>query len=236
MQHDNGFESLTALPQRSAEADILAAALDQLAVGVMVLDATGTILHANREARAIADEMEGFGVRDNQWVASQAKAAQALFHVMCEIRAQRRCTLPYTANGEMLRAAIVPLVIDHGHPCATVIFPKQAITTTLAINSFSRDYALTFTEQSVLTLLCEGHRVNDVSEQMGCAASTVRTHVRNMLEKTNTHGMRDLVQMVAMQPPASSAIRESARRPSRVATVPHTQRVRATPTDALLAA
>ncbi len=236
MQHINVVDHFAVPPMRSPEADILAAAMDQLAVGVMVLDATGTIVHANREARAIADEMEGFAVRGNQWTASQAKAAQALFHVMCEIRALRRCTLVYTANGEVLRAAVVPLSIDHGHPCATVIFPKQAITTTLAINSFSRDYALTFTEQSVLTQLCEGHRVNDVAERMGCAASTVRTHVRNMLEKTNTHGMRDLVQMVAMQPPASSAIRETTRRPGRVAQVPRQQPALRAPEQNLLAA
>jgi DNA-binding CsgD family transcriptional regulator len=66
---------------------------------------------------------------------------------------------------------------------------------------FARTHGLTPTEEQVLTILCQGYSTPQIAVQLNVAVSTVRSHVRSMCAKTQSHGVRALVGKVAVLPP-----------------------------------
>jgi DNA-binding CsgD family transcriptional regulator len=62
-----------------------------------------------------------------------------------------------------------------------------------ALSCFGNTFTLTATERKVLAAICDGVSLEMVGPKLNCAMSTVRTHVRNILAKTNCEDVRRLV-------------------------------------------
>jgi DNA-binding CsgD family transcriptional regulator len=61
------------------------------------------------------------------------------------------------------------------------------------LSSFGNIFTLTPTERKVLATICEGHSLDLIAPKLNCAMSTIRSHVRNILAKTNCEDVRRLV-------------------------------------------
>jgi DNA-binding CsgD family transcriptional regulator len=61
------------------------------------------------------------------------------------------------------------------------------------LDCFGNTFTLTRTERKVLAAICEGHSLELIGPKLNCALSTIRTHVRNILDKTNSEDVRRLV-------------------------------------------
>jgi DNA-binding CsgD family transcriptional regulator len=61
------------------------------------------------------------------------------------------------------------------------------------LNCVGNTFTLTRTERKVLAAICEGHSLELIGPKLNCAVSTIRTHVRNILDKTDCEDVRRLV-------------------------------------------
>ncbi len=104
--------------------------------------------------------------------------------------------------------ALVPIEntdSPHNKQCA-LIFSRRGVREKLMLNFFARANQLTRREEEILDLLCEGHTAPKIAQIQQLQESTVRTHLRNILNKTHTKSIRELVKNLAMLPPMMTSV------------------------------
>jgi DNA-binding CsgD family transcriptional regulator len=188
------------------------AALDALALGVVVTTADGAIVFANAAAEALACSDEGLrlGGRCSGLGAVQPLKAQAL------------CSLVYAVThggaGGMLRvtrrnrsplAVLVAPLPTRLHPAtalvpafALVLITDPADTPVLAGQALQQLFALTAAEAGVA--LAAGHSAEAIAAEREVSLPTVRTQIRQMLEKTGARHLRDLGRLLTEIPTVRS--------------------------------
>ncbi len=72
---------------------------------------------------------------------------------------------------------------------------------------FARARHLTRAEQNVLARLCAGHGAEEIACLEGIRMSTVRTHIKNVRQKTGSSSIREVVHRVSRMPQIVSALR-----------------------------
>jgi DNA-binding CsgD family transcriptional regulator len=72
---------------------------------------------------------------------------------------------------------------------------------------FARAKRLTPAEQAVLAQLCAGHAAQEIACLQGIRVSTVRTHIKNVRQKTGRNSVRELVRELSRMPQIVSALR-----------------------------
>jgi DNA-binding CsgD family transcriptional regulator len=90
-------------------------------------------------------------------------------------------------------------------PCSSaqhfaLIFSRTDMCEALSLKPFAGAYELTPTEERVLALISTGQTVPEMAKRFNLGAATIRTHVRNICNKTNCHGLREIVTRLAVLP------------------------------------
>jgi DNA-binding CsgD family transcriptional regulator len=190
------------------QAALLARALDEIDHGLLLVDLGGRVLHANQPARR---ELAGGralravdGLLCATLPASQAKLRQALKD------AERDCRsiVELDPEGETLSLAFVPLA--HGSArvdAVLIICSRRSNCETLTVQMFARAKRLTPAEQAVLTQLCAGRGAQEIACEQGIRVSTVRTHIKNVRQKTGRGSVREIVRELSRMPQIVSSLR-----------------------------
>jgi DNA-binding CsgD family transcriptional regulator len=200
----------TPAPPEALQAGLLARVLDEIDHGLLLVDLTGRLLHANRPARR--ELAGGRALREVDgmlWAALpawQARIRQALRD------AERDCRsiVELDAEGEPLSLAFVPLAMLHGSgtiDTVLIMCSRRATCETLTMQMFARAKRLTPAEQAVLAQLCAGRGAREIACLQGICVSTVRTHIKNVRQKTGRGSVRELVRELARMPQIVSALR-----------------------------
>ena len=66
---------------------------------------------------------------------------------------------------------------------------------------------LTPAEQAVLTQLCAGRGAQEIACEQGIRVSTVRTHIKNVRQKTGRGSVREIVRELSRMPQIVSSLR-----------------------------
>ena len=88
-----------------------------------------------------------------------------------------------------------------------VMCSRRASCETLTMQMFARAKRLTPAEQTVLTQLCAGRGAQEIACLQGICVSTVRTHIKNVRQKTGRSSVRELVRELSRMPQIVSALR-----------------------------
>jgi DNA-binding CsgD family transcriptional regulator len=182
----------------------LALVMDELAHGVLVASAKGQLLHANQAARHELSRREVLSVDDGHLHTADARQSRVLVQALARAETGRRSLIALRSGDEgHLTIALVPLRSEspEGSPSIALVFSRASVCDALMLCFFARTHGLTPTEEQVLTILCQGHSTPQIAVQLKVAVSTVRSHVRSMCAKTQSHGVRSLVGKVAVLPP-----------------------------------
>ena len=193
-----------------SKAALSATALDELATGVVIVDAKGIAKLVNRAAHVILTCADGLvlgrrGVRAVR--ADEDAQLQALIHG-ATVTGSR---LGADAGGVVrisrpsLRRSLVVLVspIRSDTPflrkedAAAVIFirdPEGESET--APRSLQRLFGLTATEARVCSELVHGKSIGEISDQLRLARDTVRKHVKQIFAKTGTNRQAGLATLI----------------------------------------
>ena len=197
-QLERRFEHLTGI------AGALVRFVDELTVGVVVLDGDGRALHVNRCAEALVARGDGMRLeRNGRPGAISPDAAAALGELIASVlrasapgaggtvRVPRRgghaayCVLVAPPPAQDGGAGALLLIHD---PDALVL-PLPAMLRTL--------FNLTARESELVVALVAGLRLAEIASQSGTSLNTVKFHLKSVYLKTDTNSQAALIRKVA---------------------------------------
>ncbi len=182
----------------------LAAMLDEIDYGMLLLGDAAELLHANHAARRELDGGHPLALEGRRLRPRQAGDA-ARFHGALADAAQRGLRRLVALGEGTARAnlAVIPL----GRPATLVVLGKRHLSERISVQCFASLHGLTPAEARVLTGLCEGLGPSEVAELHEVGLSTVRTQIGSIRAKTGAENIRALVRQVAVLPPMVSSLR-----------------------------
>jgi DNA-binding CsgD family transcriptional regulator len=196
---------------KAAEAATFADTLDGLSVGMCLVDAGGRIVHANAAGYAMISTGDILRSVGGRLVARDAQVDKTL----CEIFAAAGqgdaalgtmgIAVPLTGrDDERYVAHVLPLTsgarrrAGRTYTAAAALFVrKAALVVPSAFEVIGKTFKLTPTELRVLLAIVEVGGVPEVAAALGVAATTVKTHLGRLFEKTGATRQADLVKLVA---------------------------------------
>jgi DNA-binding CsgD family transcriptional regulator len=196
---------------KQAEAECFSAILDGLSVGMILVDGTGCIVHANAAGSAILGAGEFLRAVGGRLVAGDAETNEILRHAIAAADAGdavvgiKGIALPLTAqDGERYVAHVLPLSsgarrrADLAYTAVAALFVRKvALEAASPTDVIGRIYKLTPTELRVLLAIVDIGGVPEVAAALGVAATTIKTHLGHLFEKTGVARQADLVKLVA---------------------------------------
>jgi DNA-binding CsgD family transcriptional regulator len=204
--------------RRGAEAAglvrLMACVLDEVDYGLMLVSADGLVVHANHAALCELSSSHPIELRSRRVRARDPQEQQALFEALDGARRRgTRCILNMGQPQARVGLSIVPLPLPLSNRAngnaVLLTLQRSQLVEKLSVGAFARARGLSQREQEVLAALCEGLRPNQIAERMGVAVATVRSHVHNLKEKTQSRSMVELVKQVALLPPLLTALKNT---------------------------
>jgi DNA-binding CsgD family transcriptional regulator len=185
--------------------------LDEIDHGLLLLDLTGRILHANYPARRELSMARAMRNSQGTLCAGDAASQSRIHQALRDAERDCRSIIELDHDGEVLSLAFIPLAAVHGIgvvDTVLVICSRRAGCEMLTMQMFARSRHLTRAEQNVLARLCDGHGAEEIACLEGIRMSTVRTHIKNVRQKTGSSSIRDVVHRVSRMPQIVSALRQ----------------------------
>jgi DNA-binding CsgD family transcriptional regulator len=206
---------------------ILANVLDEIACGVIVLDAQGQLIHHNLAGHLVLQKAKCLQLNKGA-VATVEEADASPFQQALTKALDGKRSMLTLGTQPPTAVAVVPLDrhsmrdFEHGKNTQAdqstssssakiaIIFSRSGMCEALMMSFFSRAYHLTRSEEQILGMLCTGLTAPEMAEQLHVGEATVRTHIRNICAKTDSNGIREIVKRLALLPPLMAAVMPSA--------------------------
>jgi DNA-binding CsgD family transcriptional regulator len=197
---------------KSAATTVLTSVLDGIAAGVILMDKSGSIVHANVAAAAMLQAKDVLHAIEGRLRAADPQADHRLWTMFSEVAREpvaiiefKTVSIPIEGrDGKRYVAHILPLTSGARRAAAkslravaalfvqSAAFDAPAPPTVLA-----KAYGLTPTEMRVLLTVVEMGDAPAAAAALGMARQTVKTHLRSLYAKTGAHRQADLVKLFA---------------------------------------
>ena len=203
--------------------------LDEIACGVIVLDAQGHLVHHNLAGQMVLHKAQCLHVAQGIVTAVQEQDSAPLQQALAKALDGKRSML---TMGKPVQTAVAVVPLDrhavphfeHGVNQASLaspngpqasakialIFSRTGMCEALMMSFFARSYHLTRSEEQILGMLCVGLTAPEMAQQLHVGEATVRTHIRNICAKTDSNGIREVVKRLALLPPLMAAVMPAA--------------------------
>ena len=204
-------------PERRSRRDWLAATLDEVDYGMLLLVDTNRLVHANHAARVELDGDHPLQLLGRELRARDPHDMAPLLTAL-QNAAQRglRKLVSLGTGAQRVSASIVPL----GEATTLLIMGKRQVCEPLSVQGFARSHGLTPAETRVLVALCQGVPPGEVAVELGVGIATVRSQIGSIRQKTGAESIRSLVHQVAVLPPLMSVLRHALSGDSSIAATP----------------
>lgn len=187
-------------------------ALDLIALGIVLLDEQGKLVHANRAAHEMASDADCIRVSTEGIRALNPRSNRALRHAIADSLAAAKdaeekvvgvmLERTQSTNSTSALACAVPQTApcSSGAPCVALFLSasgrRKRVPETLLMELFD----LTPTEARVAGALASSARASDVAAELGVSQTTIAFHMRNLFRKTDTHRQADLIALILAGP------------------------------------
>jgi DNA-binding CsgD family transcriptional regulator/PAS domain-containing protein len=196
---------------RTAEASSLADALDGIATGLLLVDATGRIVHTNAAGLAMLDAGAVVRAASGKFATVDRQADHALHDLFANAEAGDDAigvagiAVPLAArDGERYVAHVLPLTAGARKRAsatysavAAVFVRKAAFDGPHPLEAIAAAFKLTPAEMRVLMMVVQVGGVPEIAPALGVSETTVKTHLAHIFAKTGTARQADLVKLVA---------------------------------------
>ena len=196
---------------KTAQAATLADTLDGLIAGLLFVDSTGRITHANAAGNAMIADGDILRASLGRLVVNDPDVNRALRDIFLAAATgdaaigTRGVAMPLIGrDGERYVAHVLPLSSGArssagvSYAAAAALFvQKAALATRSPPEVIAKMYRLTAMEVRVLLAIVEIGGVPEVAETLGIGESTVKSHLKRLYEKTGAHRQADLVKLFA---------------------------------------
>jgi DNA-binding CsgD family transcriptional regulator len=194
-----------------AEAACFSDILDGLSAGMILIDGLGHVVHANAAGNAILGAADFLRAVQGRLVARDAATNAALREMLVAADGgdaaigAKGVALPLTAHdGERWVAHVLPLTSGArrhaglAYNAVAALFVRKAALEAFAPSEvIGRMYKLTPAELRVLLAIVDVGGVPEVAAALGVAATTIKTHLNRLFDKTGACRQADLVKLVA---------------------------------------
>jgi DNA-binding CsgD family transcriptional regulator/PAS domain-containing protein len=197
---------LGALEAREAAGQAL---WDRLPFGVFILDEAGRVLWINRAGEAIAAANDGLATRGGFLHAAGPDQNETLHRLIGEaaltgtangLEPGGAVSLPRPSLHRSLAVLVAPFRVERSEyvmfsrrPAVVVLVSDPEAKPRTAPELLTQLYGLTAREADLATLLLEGLDLHDAAERLRLSMNTVRTHLREVFNKTGTRRQSELV-------------------------------------------
>jgi DNA-binding CsgD family transcriptional regulator len=190
----------------------LAEALDRLAPGVVLSDATGAVVWANRAAERLLQAPDGIALdRRGTLTAASSETSAALRRLLAAAAAGSGGALA------LARPSGLPALAAHAVPLSRCPFTSASIfpvtpwpSVLLLLTDPTRDasspsvvqqrlqaiFGLTPAEATVAAQAAQGIGLPEVAQVLGLAVTTARTHAQRVFDKAGVRGQAELARLV----------------------------------------
>ncbi|MGH8422219.1 MAG: helix-turn-helix transcriptional regulator, partial [Pseudomonas fluorescens] len=193
-----------------AERNLYAGAVNQLAVGTIILDEAGKVLQTNQVADRLIQEKDGIKLVNDGLQVGTARDTQEFRRLVKQSLLSQKSSNPSVVEalrvqrpsgradlGIIVRS--VPLSDwSEGKQCPTVVIfisdPEQQSTAPQEIVRALFDF--TPAETQLAMLLANGLTLDEASEELGISRNTSRAHLRSTFSKTGVTRQTMLVRLI----------------------------------------
>ena len=181
----------------------IAAALDSVSHGVIVVDARSTVLHVNQAARAILRDDDGLAIKAGCLAALNSAANYTLLRAVgiavtgtTGAGASLACSRPSGKRSYVVH--VLPYRSESGAavPRALIAVIDPERTTEPETTMLRRLYGLTPAEAEVAIRVLRGDGLKPISDELAVSLATVKTHLHHVFDKTDTHRQAELVRLL----------------------------------------
>jgi DNA-binding CsgD family transcriptional regulator/PAS domain-containing protein len=191
-------------------ADDLRDSLELVDFGVVIVDARGKVLAANRAADTILKAADGLKSQAGRLACDRPEDSSALATAICAVAEPSRhgkpapvdLSIPRKAAHRPLTAHVVPIPTNSvwkgfAPPFGVAaVFVIDPLVRCANADSLAEAYDLTAAECRVLREVVQGSGLVDTARTLRVAVSTARTHLQHIFEKTNVNSQAELVRLV----------------------------------------
>lgn len=151
----------------------------------------------NRPAELAFGLREGSGLADLPFEPEDIDQLRRLIHQVAAGKADRVMTLSIrsTITGGLVIVRVAPVESETSLPLALVISTELVWPIGFA-TTVQEAFGLTGAEVEIVHAITLGQQVKDIAEARGRSTETVRTQLRSILAKTETHSQSELVRAV----------------------------------------
>jgi DNA-binding CsgD family transcriptional regulator/PAS domain-containing protein len=186
-------------------------ALNELNGGVVLVDAERSVRYLNRAAEdALVHARDGLLLRHGRLAARNNEADAALQRLVAYAAAPdsllgappdvlvHRPSLrrPYHVTASSLRRTVRPY-IGGTRPAALVLITDPELHRAIDARALQQGYGLTPAEARLAVALTQGQTLEQAAERLAIRYETARTHLRRILEKTQTSRQADLMMLLS---------------------------------------
>ncbi len=178
--------------------------VDQIDCGLLVCDAHGRMLHANRAALRELGSALILKLQDGVVCCSGPGARELATAVKsAATRGLRR--LVSLQDSPPLMLVVTPLDIQPGaEPLVLLMIGRRTLCTPLGLELLAMQHHLTWAEQRVLRAIVGGSSVREMAAEHGVAVSTIRTQLQSIRDKLGVANIDALLLIAARLPPVPS--------------------------------
>jgi len=189
----------------------IADALDHLAIGVILTDALGCVLFANRSADEILKSGSGIRIAAGVLEALVPRETAALRQLIelaarGEAGAQNGAPSGVMSVSRPRKAHPLSIIVaplrrrPNGpgppQPAAILFVSDPEGKTDTSTDILMRFYGLTKSEAALALVLLEGHGLESAAMQLSMRMNTARTHLKQVFRKTRTSRQAELVRLI----------------------------------------
>ena len=197
-------------PERRTGRAWLAATLDEVDFGMLLLNDTDRVVHVNHAARVELDGEHPLQMLGHVLRARHSQDALTL-HSALHNAAQRDMRKLVTLGEGARRVSVSVVPIGNaqrpGDSATLLTMSKRQPGESLSVQGYARSHGLTGAETRVLMLLHRGAPPSEAAAELGVGIATVRTQIGSIRMKTGAESIRALVQQVAVLPPLMGVLR-----------------------------
>lgn len=198
-------------PAESSANAVVWEVLDQMAVGILLLDAEGRVVGCNQAASDLLSARDGIELRDGRLTLVRPREHQRLQQVLERLTRSRSASAQDQSEAIMIerpkeglgvQMVITKLGEQEGLPPAHA-GSLVAFLFDLAANDGPKEqwlrelYGLTRVEAEITKLICQGYSPAEVGHRLRVSVHTVRGYLKPIFYKVGVHRQTDLVRVIA---------------------------------------
>ncbi|MDZ7812114.1 MAG: LuxR C-terminal-related transcriptional regulator [Ideonella sp.] len=193
---------------------LLAAVLDEVDYGLMLVADGGRVIHANHFARQMLDGGHWLEIRLGKLKALNPKHQTQLLEAIsaAQLKDARAMLNVGVEGAAAVGLSVVPLPLEVDATAQVerpvlITLQRSQLVEELSVGAFARAHSLSRREEQVLGCLCQGMKPTEIARLLQISEGTIRTHVHNLKAKAHCNSMVELVKRVAVLPPIMTALK-----------------------------